>query len=537
MALVRANNHFVLLLQLRWRLFLNSLRSKKRQAEVAMSAIGYVFGALFVLGTSAGFCAAIIFLLRAGKPQLLELLLWVVFLFWQLVPLLFEGFSPGLNFREVARYPVSLRLYVMLNAAYGLFDPAALAALLWLLAIWIGIVVARPQWAIPAAGLFLLFAALNLFCNRIVMGIFERFQSTRKGRERVAVILLILMLVPQVFNLTINGIIRGPRVHLPPWTHDIVTAVRHISPPGLVLESLEPGTATVLVPLAVLASYVALAALLQVRQLRAVYLGEVYAETFTVQRKLKVKPGWRLPGINESTSAIVEKELRYIRQNVRLIVLLINPLALCAVLAFAGPFKRAFPLGSGTNLLGAFAGFLALSVSNMSYNTFGMDREGFGRWLLSPLPLENVMRAKNIAQGALLSVVYLIGGSVILYVGHVPVDMLAAVSAGFCSLLIIHLGAGNLFSVYWPKRIEFAQMNSRMTSSAAGFAALLVLLPQVLIIGIVILVTVSLKLSWLPLLAGLAGLGLSLAVYSWLTGWAVRHAEEHLEEIAGQLGV
>jgi hypothetical protein len=504
-----------------------------------MSALGYVMGALFALGTSIGLCAATIFMFRAGKPELIELLLWTVFLFWQLVPLLFEGFSPGLNFREVARYPVSLRLYLLLNAAYGLFDPAALAALLWLLSIWSGIVVARPAWALPAAGLFLAFAVFNVFLNRIIIGVFERFQSTRKGRERVVVVLLILMLLPQMFNLMINGFIRVPWTRMPHWTHDVVNGVRHVAPPGLVVESLQPGTNSVLAPLAMLAGYLTLAVFLQIRQLRAVYLGEIYAESFQVQRELKVKAGWRLPGMSESMSAIVEKELRYIRQNARLIVLLVNPLVLCAFLAFTGSAKQKFGFGisSGTGLLGAFALLLAVSVSNLSYNTFGMDREGFGRWLLSPLPLQRVMRAKNLAQGALMSAVYMVGVPVILYVRHVPLEILAAMTAGFFGMLIIHLGAGNLFSVYWPKRIEFAQMSSRMTSSAAGLASLLVFLPTAVAVGAVILATWLWKLSWLPLPAGLAGLGLSLAVYSWLTNWAVRHAERHLEEIAGALGV
>lgn len=505
-----------------------------------MSALGYVMGSLFALGTSIGMCAATIFMLRAAKPRLLEILLWTIFLFWQLVPLLFEGFSPGLNFREVARYPVSLRLYVLLNAAYGLFDPAALAAMLWLMAMWIGIVVVKPPWALPAAGLLLLFATLNLFLNRIVIGIFERFQSTRKGRERVAVVLLILMLVPQIFNLMINGLIRVPWTRMPHWTHDVVSGVRHIAPPGLVVESLAPaGTNSVVVPLALLMGYVLLVVFLQIRQLRSVYLGEIYAESLQIRRELRVKPGWRLPGMNESMSAIVEKELRYIRQNARLIVLLVNPLVLVAFLAFAGSSKQKFAVGisGGIGLLGAFALLLAVSVSNLSYNTFGMDREGFGRWLLSPLPLQKVMRAKNLAQGGLMSAVYLLGAPVILYVRHVPLDIVAAMTAGFFGMLVIHLGAGNLFSVYWPKRIEFAQMSSRMTSSAAGFASLLVLLPTATLLGAVVLATWLWKLSWLPLVAGLAGLGLSLVVYSWLTGRAVRHAQEHLEEIAGQLGV
>jgi hypothetical protein len=497
-----------------------------------------VIGTLSALGTSIGFCAATIFLLRAGKPQLLELLLWVVFVFWQLFPILFEGFSPGLDFREVARYPVSLRLYVLLNLAYGLFDPAAMVALLWLLSIWIGIVVVQPQWALPAAGLFLIFAALNVFCNRIAIGAFERFQSTRKGRERVVAILLVLMLAPQLFNLMVNGIISTPRGHLPPWTHDVILGVRHVSPPGLVLESLQPGTNTVLLPLVLLASYLALAAFLHIRQLRAVYLGEIYAETFKTNRELKVKPGWRLPGMDEMVSAIVEKELRYIRQNSRLLVAYAYPVIVFVFLLLGKPSRgMAFGGWGGTGFLGAFAGLMALSVSNMSYNTFGMDREGFGRWLLTPPSLNRILVAKSIAQGSVVTLVYVVGATTVLMFRHVPWDLFVAITAGFFALLIIQLGAGNVISVYWPKRVEVAQMKSRMMSTAAGFASMLVMLPAVAITGLVILGALVFRLSWLPLTAGLVGLAASLKIYSWLSNWAVRHAEAHLEEIAGTLGV
>ena len=537
MALAGASNHFALLIALRWRLFVNSLRSRKRQAEVALTSIRYVMSGVFVIGTSIGFCVGTVAMLHAGKPYIIEILLWVVFLFWQFVPVVSEGYSPGLNFREVARYPVSLRLYYFLNAAYGLADPCAITGLLWLLSMWLGIVFARPAWALPAAALFVFFAAFNVLCNRIVISFFERFQSTRKGRERVASLLLLLMLLPQMFNLIANGWVRVHRFHPPQWAQGIFTAVLSIAPPRLILQSLEPGAMHVLAPLALLTGYFLLAAFLQLRQLRSVYQGEIYAEGFKVQRELKVKAGWRLPGVDDSVSAIVEKELRYIRQNSRLLVTLVYPVILFAFVLLGGPARRVFSLTHGGNLLGAFAGFLALSVSNMSYNTFGMDREGFGRWLLSPMSLQKVMRAKNLAQGTLMSGVYLLGVATILTVGHVPPDMLAAVTAGFLCVLIIHLGAGNLFSVYWPKRIEFAQVNSRMSSGAAGFASLLVLLPLAATVGIVVLATWYWKLTWLPLVAGLVGLAISLKIYSWLSNWAARYAQDHLEEIAGTLGV
>jgi hypothetical protein len=502
-----------------------------------MQSVGYLFSSLFVVGTSIGFFAATVALLPNRKLNILEGMLWAVFLIWQLAPVLFEGYSPGLNFREVARYPVSMRLYFFLNAAYGIFDPAALTGLCWLFTIWLGIVYVRAEWALPAALAFVVFAAFNVVCNRIVIGLFERFQSTRKGRERMVALLLLLALLPQMANFMANGWIDVKRFHPPAWAREVFSGLLQVSPPGLVSQTVTQPGMEKLLPAAVLLAYLMLAAWLQVRNLRKVYQGEIYAETVVVKRDLKIKPGWRLPLVDEAVSAIFEKEMRYLRQNSRLIVQLLYPLILFAFMSLGSSGRRLPFFSSGGGMLGPFAALMALSVSNLSYNTFGMDREGFGRWLLSPLSLRKVFIAKSLTQGAVMSGCFLLGATIIVTIRHVSWDMLAAVIAGFLCVLIIQIGAGNVISVYWPRRIDLTQMSSRMTSNAAGFASLAVNLPLIAIIGGVVLATWLLHLTWLPLAAGVTGLALSIFLYSRLLNWAVRYANEHLEEIATQLGV
>lgn len=501
-----------------------------------MQSISYIMGAGFVFGSSVGLGSATYFAIRAGRPYILDLLLWAVFFFWQLVPLLFEGYSPGLNFREVARYPVSFRLYFLLNAAYGLFDPAAITALLWLLCMWLGILFARPEWAFPAAIYFLIFAVLNILCNRIVIGVMERFQSTRRGRERVAAILLILMLVPQFFNFALQGWINVRRFPLPSWTRDVFAQVDRFSPPGLITQSLVWFHPQALLLTALLCAYTLLAWWLLRRRLRAVYQGEIYAETFKVQRELKVKLGWRLPGFDDKLSAIFEKELRYLRQNPRLLALMANPLLLFAIVV-AGPGKRFLSFAHPAGLLAGFAGLLALSVTNLSGNVFGLESSGFSRWLLSPLPLRKVMLAKSVTQGVILTALYLVGAAVVLGLGNLSWTMFVAITAGFLAILIILLGAGNVISVYWPKRIEPTQMTSRIVSQAAGLTGVFIVLALAVPTALVVLAAWYWNLHWLPLIGGLVGLAASLKIYSWLLTWATRHAHDHLEELAGTLGV
>lgn len=523
------------MLQLRWQLFRNSLRLRSRNAELAIQWIGYAFGALFVLGASFGIFSATFLLLREGRQQILTLLLWAIFLLWQLVPVLVEGYSPGLNFSEIARYPVSFPLYFLLNAAYGLFDPAAIAGLLWLLSMWLGIASARPEWMLPSAALLVVFAGFNVLCNRFVLSLFERVQSTRKGRERMAAILLLLMLAPQFFQFVVSGWIDVRRYHPPSWAGNALARLYHLLPPGQVSRTLTLPGAQKLLPASLLLVYLLLAAWLLAWRLRAVYHGEIYAESFAARRDLKIKPGWRLPGLDEKITAIVGKELRYLQQNARLLVQLVYPLIAFAFLAL-GPGRRVISFGSGAGILGAFAGLMGLSVSNLSYNAFGMDREGFARWLLSPLSLKRVLVAKNLVQGMVLSAFYLAGAIMIARVEHVSWSMFTAVTAGFLCVLIVQIAAGNIISVHWPKRIELTKMSSRTASGAAGPMSLAFTLPLVATVAFVIFATWFWKLAWLPLAAGTAGLALSLVLYSWLANLAVRYAGDHLEEIAGQLG-
>src|SRR5450432_4723854 len=166
-----------------------------------MQALWIILGGGLVLLLCGVFFGVAFSLLQAGRPDLIDLLLLALFLIWQLAPILFEGYSPGLNFREVARYPISFRIYFLLNLAYGLADPAAMACLLWLFSVWLAVLFARPDLALAAALAFLLFAFVNLLCNRIVVGLFDSFQSTRKGRERMVLVMLVVLLLPQLLQV------------------------------------------------------------------------------------------------------------------------------------------------------------------------------------------------------------------------------------------------------------------------------------------------------------------------------------------------
>jgi hypothetical protein len=272
------------------------------------------------------------------------------------------------------------------------------------------------------------------------------------------------------------------------------------------------------------------------RQLRVVFQGEIYAETYKVQRELKVRPGLKAPMLDEVTSAILEKELRYVRQNSRLLLQLIYPPIIFLLLAFYGPGRRMSFAGNPAGLLIGLASFLLLSLPNMAYNVFGLDKEGFGRWLLSPMPLRKVFLAKNITHGGILALLYLVVMLALVAVKPVALLQLATVTVGFFAVLVIQLAAGNLVSVHWPKRIDLTQMASRMASTAAGFTSLLVVLPLGALWGAAGFAAWYWQLPWLPLALGLAILAGGLKLYSYFLDRAATYTYAHIEEIASNLG-
>ena len=524
------------MLRLRWQLFVNSLRRPNRRTELGFQVLRFIFGVLFVLITSAGFFFGTIGLLRVEKADLLDLLLWAILLVWQLLPVLFEGYSPGLSFSEVARYPISFRLYFLLSSAYGISDPAAIASLIWLLSMWAGIVVEQPDWAFMSAIAFLLFAAFNLILNRITVGLFERFQSTRRGRERMIFLMFILILLPQVLQFS-TGFWTNTRVLKPPvWVLQALTPMRRFSPPGMALRTFLLVGNPAWWALGALLLYGCLAFLLLQRRLRAVYQGEIYAEAYAVTRELKVQQGWRLPFVDDVTAAVIEKELRYIRQSSRLLLQLVYPPIIFMIIAFSGAGRRLFFSRSPEAMVAGMAGFILLSVPNMAYNTFGMDKEGFGRWLLCPPMLRKILLAKNLAHGGILSALFLLSEAIIIAVAHPRVLSTLLVTVAFFAVLVIQFGAGNLISVYWPKRIELTQMNSKMASNAAGVASMLIMLAISTIAGMIAFAAWSWQLPWLPLVLGIAIFFAGLRLYSFLLGRSVAYIYGHIEEIAGNLG-
>jgi len=518
-------------MQLRWRLFLNSLRKKNRQAELGVNAIGAVFLVIFWAGTSSGFGAITYNMLRGGALWIVDVLLWVVFVTWQLEAIVS---SAAVNFHEIARYPISFRLYLFLNFCYGIFDPSAFLRMLWLFAIWVGIAVATPEWKLPAAGMFLLFALLNVLCYRVLAGLFQRFQTSRKGREFIAIMTLVMGVL---FQLLIRNWARLGNLRLSSTVRNFIAPVDRLSPPGLVAHAIQAENLQLPWAAALLVLYSLIAFAWLWRQSRRTYQGEIYSESAAVHRRRKVQRGWTFAAGDEIFDAIVEKEFRYIKQNLRVMLQMLYVPVIAMIPIMNEGFKVRSDSGSGHMALlhGMFAAFLVYGSTSLAYNIFGMDHTGFSRWLVSPIPLRKVLIGKNLTHGGIVAAIYLAVSLGMLVFSLIPWLSFATTTIAFFAFLLMALGAGNMVSVYWPKRIDATVTRSQVISKAAGYASLLSFIPIALFGGISAVVSLVWGLDWFPLALSVATLLLALKLYSYWSRRAESYLLDHLEEIASEL--
>jgi hypothetical protein len=536
-----AKHHLRLLLEVRWQIFRNSLRVKGQKLELAAQIVTAVLGSVIGLGLGLTQGAAAYLLLLKGKTFIVPLLLEFIFFGWLLGPVLLEGSSPALNFREIARYPVSFRLYYALYAAYGLLDPWALLCLLWLGCIWLGIAVARPAWAIPAAFWLLAFAAVNLLFNRVLFGFLERVMSTRRGRERILAVGLLFFLLGNVGLYMVLPRLRKSLLHT---SGEALVSIHQALPPGLVSRGIQAESwVDITIALAGLMGYAGAAAGFLRRQLWGNYRGELFSETPAKRWTVQMQPGWRLPFLDDASSAIFEKELRYaLRNPLYLINSVVAPLLALIVASTSTihdeALRKVFERAIFVNPAFAYpmlAGCVLLALGSQAYSCFSFDSRGFYCWLMSPIDLRRVILAKNLALGCLLALSFA-AVTLLLSLARIPsLWQVVMVTAGLTFAALAMIGAGNLFSVWYPTAIEYGRISAKKVSHRA----LLLSVPiQAGIGGSLVLVFYGAHrwhLDWLPLVAFPLLLLVALRFYLFSLQAASKYAGLHSEEIAAQL--
>jgi ABC-2 type transport system permease protein len=466
--------------QLRWRIFTNSLRTFRGRLELASRifiSLAFVAGGI---GGAIGMGGAAWFVLSQGNAAWLGGLLWTVFLFWQLFPLMATAFTQNVESASLLRFPLSYRAYFLIRLVYGSLNPATAVACVWLLGIEIGAGVARPR-LLPWTTLVLLtFALVNLVLARMLFAWLERWLAQRRTRELMGIIFFLFILSFQLI---------GPMIAV--YEHRSVPETKVLGqrlsrtqrpfPPGLagtaIAEASQSRSSGAVASFLLLACYGAAFVWFLNLRLRAEYRGENLSESAgrkgPTSAAPAARPGWNLPWLPGPVVAVFEKELHYLSRSGPMLFTLIVPLFMLAVFRSSGKNEGllahapglTFPLG---------AAYCLLLLTNLSYNNFGADGGGTQLFFSSPVRFRQIMLGKNLAHTAIFAVEVLLVwmGTSLLY-RPPSMGVTLATLGGILFVLPIDLAAGNLFSIYSPSRVEagvFGRQRASLTTVLSSFA-------------------------------------------------------------------
>jgi len=477
--------------ELRWRMFVNGLRSKRGKMELVSRII---VTAAFALGGLGGFATATglsWYFVSQGKAEYLALLLWPIFFFWQVFPVMATAFTNNPDSGELLRFPLTYRSYFLIRLAYGFFDPASALGCVGLLGILLGTTFARPSLFPWTLLVLLTFALFNLVLMQTVFAWLERWLAQRRTREIMGVLFILVMLSFQLIGPMMERVEKKPRPEFSRATQ-ILTQVQAVLPAGLAADSIAQTSHahplagfTSLLFLATLT--LAVGSLLHLR-LRAQFRGENLSEAAArpaVAQVQGLQVGWNLPGFSQSVAAVFEKEVRYLARSGPMLLTLVMPIFMLVIFRL-GPMNPMRP----TNFLGrtpdmAFPGAAAyalLVLTNLVFNSFGGDAAGVQFFYASPVHFRQIVLGKNLTHASILVANTALAWIAVTYLYGTPrLAVSVATVAGLLFAAPLNFTAGNLLSIYSPKKRDFATFGRQNVSQTTVLASLGV---QIVIVGL-----------------------------------------------------
>jgi ABC-2 type transport system permease protein len=417
-------------------------------------------------------------------------------------------------------------------------------SLLWLLAILLGIGVASPA-LLPGAALALLgYVLVNFFLSRAAYLWLERWLAQRKARELLGLVFLFLVVGVQFIAPVAMRLEKHQAGAFRSLT-SIADVARYL-PPGLASFSLQQfQQGKILEGLylcAGLGVYAVLLVALVNRRLRAQFLGENLSEAVApvaARTGEKLHVSWDLRGFSGPIAAIFEKETRYLLRSGPVLFTFVMPIVIL-VLFRLNPAVSGGGHGVLTNLPDwAFpvgSAYALLMLTNIVYNSFGSDGSGLQFFLIAPVPMRDVLFAKNISHTAVLVINTALVFAATSFLYSPPrLDIVFVTLAALLFALPLNLSAGNLMSVYSPKRYDLAAFGRQRATSATAFVGMLV---QALVVGISFLVIFAAYHFGRLWIAGVAFF--PLAVVAFLVYWvilnkAARAAMDRREELVAEI--
>jgi ABC-2 type transport system permease protein len=531
--------------ELRWRMFVNGLRSKRGKMELLSRIV--VTGA-FAAGGLGGFGLAIglsYYFVSEGKAEFLAVLLWPLLFFWQTFPVMATAFTNNPDSSELLRFPLTYRSYFLIRLAYGFFDPASALGCVGLFGILIGAGIARPALLPWALLVLFTFAVFNLVLMQTIFAWVERWLAQRRTREIMGVLFILALLSFQLIGPMMQRYEKQPRPEILRAVH-VVTQVQAVLPPGLAANAIAEVTHaryvngfTSLLFLGIVTA--AVASLLHLR-LRRQFRGENLSEAGArpvVRQVQGLQIGWDLPGFSSSVAAVFEKEMRYLSRSGPMLLTLIMPIFMLLIFRLGpmNPMRQSNYFNRAPDM--AFPGAAAyalLVLTNLVYNSFGGDSGGIQFFYASPVTFRQIVLAKNLTHASVLlanTAMAWIAVSYLYGTPHLAVSI--ATLAGLLFAAPLNFMAGNLLSIYAPKKRDFSTFGRQNVSQTTVLASFGV---QIVVVGVGIGAFMTARLYgnlWISagifLVLSAVSIPLYIAVLRRIDGIAIQRRETLIAEM------
>jgi ABC-2 type transport system permease protein len=531
--------------QLRWRMFMNGLRSRRGKMELFSRVL--ITGG-FAVGGLVGFAAAVgfsFFFVSQNKSEYLAILLWPILFFWQFFPVMATAFTNNPDSSELLRFPLTYRAYFLIRLAYGFFDPASALGTVFVVGVLLGVTIARPLLFPWALIVLLTFAVFNLVLMQMVFAWLERWLAQRRTREIFGVLFILTMLSFQLIGPAMQHLGNGPHPQFR-RAFEVGTRTQAALPPGLAADAIAEGAhgnpARAVLPLFFLALLtLAVASLLHLR-IHAQYRGENLSEAAarpTVKQVQAPQVGWKLPGFSQAVAAVFEKEIRYLARSGPMLLTLIMPIFMLVIFRL-GPLNamhrsNAFSRTPDMAFPGA-AAYSLLVLTNLVFNSFGGDGGGIQFFYASPVRFRQIVLGKNLTHAGILILNAVFAWIAVTYLYGPPhLAVTVATLTGLLFAAPLNFTAGNLLSIYSPKKRDFAtfgRQNVSQTTVLASFGT------QIAIVGLGVGVFALARLYknlWIAVLLFLLLSAVSIPVYivmlHRLDGIALQRRETLLAEL------
>lgn len=477
--------------ELRWRMFVNGLRTRRGKMELfsrIIVTLAFAFGGLGGFAASTGFAW---YFVSQNKAELLAILLWPVFFFWQVFPVMATAFTNNPDSSELLRFPLAYRSFILVRLAYGFFDPASALGSVGLLGILLGASFARPSLFPWASLVLVVFAIFNLVLMQTVFAWVERWLAQRRTREILGVLFILFMLSFQLIGPMTERLEKQTHPELN-RAFKIATQVQAALPPGLAADAIaEVSHAKYLAGFTFLlllgAATAGVGSLLHLR-LRNQFRGENLSEAPprpTMAQGQGLQVGWDLPGFSQSVAAVFEKEMRYLARSGPMLLTLIMPIFMLLVFRL-GPMNPArqasfFSRAPDMAFPGA-AAYALLVLTNLVYNIFGGDSAGMQFFYASPVRFSQIVLGKNLTHASILVANTLLAWIAVAYLYGAPTSAVScATFAGLLFAAPLNFTAGNLLSIYAPKKRDFSTFGRQNVSQTTVLVSLGV---QIVIVGV-----------------------------------------------------